>query len=206
MERYRSSNDLAGNASPASPSGRAGECPPATQRNVAKIGVANQPAFRQIPAAAMRFFLIDRITRWEVGSVAEACKNVALSEDFFDDHFPRRPVMPGVLILEGAAQLAGLLLEASRQQKYLKSAKAILSVLERTKFRAMVKPGDTLHFRVEIASLNEVGGKVRASASRGESPVCSTEMTFAFREVEDRVMDEKTRALLALWMRDDRSE
>jgi 3-hydroxymyristoyl/3-hydroxydecanoyl-(acyl carrier protein) dehydratase len=49
----------------------------------------------------MRFFLIDRITRWEVGALAEASKNVALSEDFFDDHFPRRPVMPGVLILEG---------------------------------------------------------------------------------------------------------
>ena len=60
----------------------------------------------------MRFFLIDRITRWEPGRAAEAVKNVALSEDFFDDHFPRRPVMPGALILEGMAQLSGLLLEA----------------------------------------------------------------------------------------------
>ena len=49
----------------------------------------------------MRFFLIDRITLWEVGTAAEALKNVALSEDFFDDHFPRRPVMPGVLMIEG---------------------------------------------------------------------------------------------------------
>ena len=49
----------------------------------------------------MRFFLIDRITLWEVGTVAEAVKNVALSEDFFDDHFPRRPVMPGVLMSRG---------------------------------------------------------------------------------------------------------
>ena len=61
----------------------------------------------------MRFFLIDRITQWLVGTSAEAVKNVALSEDFFDDHFPRHPVMPGVLILEGMAQLSGLLLEAS---------------------------------------------------------------------------------------------
>ncbi len=57
----------------------------------------------------MRFFLIDRITRWEVGSVAEAVKNVALSEDFFDDHFPRRPVMPGVLDRQrGSGQAKGV--------------------------------------------------------------------------------------------------
>jgi len=54
----------------------------------------------------MRFFLIDRITRWEVGRAAEALKNVALSEDFFDDHFPRRPILPGVLMIEGMAQLS----------------------------------------------------------------------------------------------------
>ena len=65
----------------------------------------------------MRFFLIDRITKWQVGATAEAIKNIALSEDFFDDHFPRRPVMPGVLIIEGMAQLSGLLLEASLKKK-----------------------------------------------------------------------------------------
>ena len=43
----------------------------------------------------MRFFLIDRITRWEVGTIAEAVKNVALSEDFFDDHFPVAPSCRG---------------------------------------------------------------------------------------------------------------
>ncbi|HDY65929.1 MAG TPA: hypothetical protein ENH84_06840 [Phycisphaerae bacterium] len=57
----------------------------------------------------MRFFLIDKITRWDVGTGAEAMKNVALSEDFFDDHFPRRPVMPGVLIIEGMAQIRAML-------------------------------------------------------------------------------------------------
>ena len=66
----------------------------------------------------MRFFLIDKITKWEIGVEAEAIKNVALSEDFFDDHFPRRPVMPGVLMIEGMAQLSGLLLEGSLKNKY----------------------------------------------------------------------------------------
>ena len=70
----------------------------------------------------MRFFMIDKITKWEVGRSAEAVKNVALSEDFFDDHFPRRPVMPGVLMIEGMAQISGLLLEASLLDKYAKDA------------------------------------------------------------------------------------
>jgi len=148
----------------------------------------------------MRFFLIDRITRWEIGAVAEAVKSVALSEDFFDDHFPRRPVMPGVLILEGMAQLSGLLLEASLQQKYAKNAKAVLTVLERTKFRTFVKPGDTLLYRTELTSVNEVGGKVKATASRGKTVVTSTGMVFAFKYVDDPLLDEKRRRLMELWM------
>ncbi len=151
----------------------------------------------------MRFFLIDRITRWDVGSAAEGLKNIALSEDFFDDHFPRRPVMPGVLILEGMAQLSGLLLEASLTRQYAKSAKAVLTVLERTKFRALVKPGDTLEYRAEIASLNEAGGKVRATARRGETVVTSTEMVFAFKQVDDPLLDEKRKRLLEIWMKAD---
>ncbi len=149
----------------------------------------------------MRFFLIDRITRWEAGSYAEGLKNVALSEDFFDDHFPRRPVMPGVLILEGLAQLSGLLLESALQQRYGRNAKAILTVLERTKFRALVKPGDTLTYRTEVVTLNESGGKTRGTARRGETLVTSSEMVFAFKHVEDPLLDQKRRSLMELWMR-----
>ena len=148
----------------------------------------------------MRFFLIDRITRWDVGASAEATKNVALSEDFFDDHFPRRPVMPGVLILEGMAQLSGLMLEATLMQKYARSAKAVLTVLERTKFRSLVKPGDTLVYRTEVLSVNEAGGKVKTSATRAASLVASTEMVFAFKYVDDPQLDEKRRRLMEIWM------
>jgi len=157
----------------------------------------------QAAAQNMRFFLIDRITCWKPGAAAEGTKSVALSEDFFDDHFPRRPVMPGVLILEGMAQLSGLLLEASLQEKYAKSAKAVLTVLERTKFRALVKPGDTLLYRTEVTSLNEAGGKVKATASRGSTLVTSTEMVFAFKYVDDPLLDEKRRRLMELWMSPD---
>jgi len=149
----------------------------------------------------MRFFLIDRITLWEPATgAAEAIKNVALSEDFFDDHFPRRPVMPGVLILEGLAQLSGLLLETALQKKSSKLAKAVLTVLERTKFRALVKPGDTLRYRTEITAMHEAGGKVKATAFRGEDVVASTEMVFGFKYTEDTLMESKRQALMNIWM------
>jgi len=154
----------------------------------------------------VRFFLIDRITRWEVPTAAEAIKNVALSEDFFDDHFPRRPVMPGVLMLEGMAQLSGLLVEASLQEKFRQSAKAVLTVLERTKFRRMVRPGDTLLYRAEVLSVNPDGGKVSARALLGDEVVVTTGMVFAFKYLDDPMLESRRAELLKTWMQplDDR--
>ena len=148
----------------------------------------------------MRFFLIDRITLWEVGTVAEAVKNVALSEDFFDDHFPRRPVMPGVLMIEGMAQLAGLLIEASLKAQYGRDAKAILTVLERTKFRAMVRPGDSLVYRAELMSVKPEGGKAAVQAALNGRVVATTAMVFAFKYIDDPLLDRRRNDLLKMWM------
>jgi 3-hydroxyacyl-[acyl-carrier-protein] dehydratase len=148
----------------------------------------------------MRFFLIDRITKWDVGQAAEAIKNVSLSEDFFDDHFPRRPVMPGVLMIEGMAQISGLLLEATLSQKYGKDAKAVLTLLERTKFRGLVRPGDTLTYQTEVTALNENGGKVSVQAISDSKQVVTSGMVFAFKYVEDPLLTEKRQALMKLWM------
>ncbi len=148
----------------------------------------------------MRFFLIDRITVWDVGTAAEAVKNVAMSEDFFDDHFPRRPVMPGVLMIEGMAQLAGLLLEATLKTKHDRDAKAILTVLERTKFRGMVRPGDTLLYRAEVTAVNPEGGKAAVRASRDGRVVVTTAMVFAFKYIDDPLLDSRRASLLKMWM------
>jgi len=148
----------------------------------------------------MRFFLIDRINKWQVGTAAEATKNVALSEDFFDDHFPRRPVMPGVLIIEGMAQLSGLLLEATLKEKYDRDAKAILTVLERTKFREPIRPGDSLTYATRVVSVNINGAKVTAQASRNGQVVATTGMIFAFKYIDDPMLEAKRAALMKLWM------
>ncbi len=148
----------------------------------------------------MRFFLIDRITRWKIGASAEATKNVALSEDFFDDHFPRRPIMPGVLIIEGVAQLSGLLLEATLKDRYQRDAKAILTILERTKFREPVRPGDCLTYQTEVNFVNPSGGKVSAMASCNGRIVVTTGMVFAFKYVDDPQLEMKRSALMKLWL------
>lgn len=144
--------------------------------------------------------MIDRITLWDVGKCAEAVKNISLSEDFFDDHFPRRPVMPGVLILEGMAQLSGLLLEATLVRDHGKSAKAVLSVMERTKFRDIVRPGDSLTYRSELVSINTSGGKVKVSGTREGKPIVDTEMVFGFKYMDDPELDRIRNSLLDLWL------
>jgi 3-hydroxyacyl-[acyl-carrier-protein] dehydratase len=154
----------------------------------------------------MRFFLIDRIEEWNVGTSAKAIKNIALSEDFFDDHFPRRPVMPGVLIIEGMAQLSGLLLEASLKEKYSEDAKALLTVLERTKFRELVRPGDTLTYCTKVTSVNKTGGKVSVDASCGDRTVATSGMVFAFKYVNDPMLEAKRENLMKIWMGDPRTQ
>ncbi len=149
----------------------------------------------------MRFFLIDKITSWRPGESAEAVKNVALSEDFFEDHFPRRPVMPGMLIIEGMAQLSGVLLEETLKQQEGLSVKAVVSIIERTKFRDMVKPGDQLVYKAEVQSVNEMGGKARCKAFRGDKKITETALTFGFKKTDDDKLDTIRGGLLELWLR-----
>lgn len=148
----------------------------------------------------MRFFMIDKICVWEIGVRAEAIKNIALSEDFFDDHFPRRPVMPGVLILEGMAQLAGLLLEASVREKQGENVKCLLTILERTKFREIVRPGDTLIYQTEIVSTNKNGGKATATAFCDGRTIVTTGMVFAFKYIDDPILETRRSELIKTWM------
>ncbi|MEZ4690121.1 MAG: 3-hydroxyacyl-[acyl-carrier-protein] dehydratase FabZ [Ignavibacteria bacterium] len=73
-------------------------------------------------------------------------KNVSLSEDVFTDHFMGYPVMPGALQIETVAQVATALLEVSSDFSF----KAILSIVEKTKFRKLIRPGDQLIVKVNI--------------------------------------------------------
>ena len=148
----------------------------------------------------MRFILIDRITAWEPGRGAKAVKNVSMSEDFFDDHFPLKPIMPGVLMLEGLAEIAGLVLEETLREQQGREVKALLSMVERAKFRDFVTPGDQVTYEAEIESVNEQGGLMRGTIRVEERRVGDARLVFTFHAIENPRLDARRAELLRFWL------
>jgi 3-hydroxyacyl-[acyl-carrier-protein] dehydratase len=129
----------------------------------------------------MRFVLVDRILRLEPGKEAVILKNVSNSEDFFADHFPGRPIMPGCLILETCDQAARLLLGMSFGFTRL----PMLEQLMNGKFRHFVQPGDSLHVHVTILSQTAAAAEVRASASVAERTVAQVSLAYRLVDVAE---------------------
>lgn len=148
----------------------------------------------------MRFLLIDKITDWKPGREATAIKNVSLSEDFFDDHFPLKPIMPGVLILEGMAQLAGLLLEAGVREDSGRNVKALMGMVEKAKFRSPARPGDCLEYHVEVISVNELGGSAKTRAFAKGKLIAESSLMYSFHEFDNPLLEARQNKLLSLWM------
>ncbi|MCY3024398.1 MAG: beta-hydroxyacyl-ACP dehydratase [Planctomycetota bacterium] len=149
----------------------------------------------------MRFILLDRITRWEPGKHGRAVKNVALSEDFFDDHFPLKPIMPGVLMLEGMAQLSGLLLEEGVRVQSGARVKALMSMVEKAKFRAPVRPGDSLEYRADVLAVNDMGGKTAAQAFVAGNLVAECGLLFSFHVYDHPRLEARRAEVLALLLK-----
>jgi beta-hydroxyacyl-ACP dehydratase FabZ len=99
------------------------------------------------------FLLVDRILRMEGKKRIEGIKNVTVNEPFFVGHFPHRPVMPGVLIVEALGQLGGYLFLASFERPEEKVL--ILSGLEKARFYRPVVPGDQLKMEMTTTRLRE---------------------------------------------------
>ena len=109
------------------------------------------------------FLLVDRILEIEKGKRAVGLKNVTVNEPFFQGHFPGRPIMPGVLILEAMAQVGGVLLLHDIENRHEKLI--YFTGIEQAKFRRPVVPGDQLRLDVEILKLRSWTCKLRATAT-----------------------------------------
>jgi 3-hydroxyacyl-[acyl-carrier-protein] dehydratase len=149
----------------------------------------------------MRYFLIDRVTEIVPGERACGVKAVSLTEDVLHDHFPDHPVWPGMMILEGAAQLAGFLLETSPDETDDPVRRALLVQVERAKFHETAGPGELLEFRADVDSRLDDAATVRVEVARDGRKVARARLTFMLKAVESQALHEQRRTLYRLWTR-----
>ena len=123
------------------------------------------------------FALVDRVLTLEPGHLAIAIKNVTLNEPQFQGHFPKRPLMPGVLIVEAMAQVGGLIVS---QMPDLPDGLFVFAGIDGVRFRRPVIPGDQLTINCELISLKRKRfGKIRGEATVEGKLVCSGELMFS---------------------------
>jgi 3-hydroxyacyl-[acyl-carrier-protein] dehydratase len=138
---------------------------------------------RQLPHR-YPMLLVDRVLECEAGKHVVALKNVTFNEPFFQGHFPTRPVMPGVLIIEALAQAAGVLAFKTVSVVPDENARFYFVAIDNARFRKPVEPGDQLilkvHFRRAFKGIwkfdgvAEVDGKEVASAEMMVAPEVKT--------------------------------
>ena len=123
------------------------------------------------------FALIDRVIEHVPGQKAVALKNVTINEPQFQGHFPERPLMPGVLIVESMAQVGGIIVT---QMPDLPKGLFVFAGINNVKFRKPVVPGDQLVITCELLSIKRQRfGKVKGEAHVDGKLVCSGELMFS---------------------------
>ncbi len=127
------------------------------------------------------FLLVDRIIEMETGIRALGIKNVTINEGFFQGHFPEQPIMPGVLIIEALAQVAGVLAFSSGASE---GRSVYFMSIEKAKFRKPVFPGDQLKLEVKILQQRGNVWKFSGSAAVEEKIVTEAEFTAMVTDKE----------------------
>ena len=123
----------------------------------------------------MRWIWIDRFLEFHSGKSARAVKNLSLAEDYFADHFPGYPVMPGPLMVEGLAQTGGILVGEANDFK----EKVVLAKIGQAKFHREAQPGAQLTYDVEILDLRTEGATIQGRVTSNGEPIAEAEMMFA---------------------------
>ena len=123
------------------------------------------------------FALVDKVIDIVPGKKATALKNVTINEPQFQGHFPERPLMPGVLIVESMAQVGGIIV---KQMADLPKGLFVFAGINNVKFRKPVIPGDQLIITCELLSIKRQRfGKVKGEAHVDGQLVCSGELMFS---------------------------
>lgn len=129
------------------------------------------------------FLLVDRVLELEKGKTIKALKNVSMNEPFFEGHFPHRPVMPGVLILEALAQAAALLsfdtLNSSPNDQMI----YYFAGIDGARFKRPVEPGDQLILMAELLRMKVGIFKFKTWATVDGELAAEAELTCAMRAI-----------------------
>lgn len=125
------------------------------------------------------FLLIDRVLEINHGHSLVALKNVTMNEAFFVGHFPQRPVMPGVLILEAMAQAGGVLAYKSTNTSPEDGVLYYFAGVDNARFRRVVEPGDQLRLEVKVLRSKREFWKLEGSAYVEDELACSAEFLSA---------------------------
>ena len=150
----------------------------------------------------MRYILLDRITEAVPGKLARGLKAVTLTDEVLHDHFPDFPILPGALLVEAVAQLAGFLLEISENKPGEEPRRALLVQIDRAKFYKPAQPGDSVELVAELSQGLDTAAKLTVGADiRGEKAMRGT-LTFMLRTIDSPRVHEQRRYLYSLWTRD----
>jgi len=129
------------------------------------------------------FLLVDRVLEAEPEKSMVALKNVTYNEPFFEGHFPNRPVMPGVLIIEALAQAAALMASNGRDDVDTSSRIYYFTGIDKARFKRPVEPGDQLIFEVELIRKIKNMWKCKGIAKVDGEVAASAELMFTFKDI-----------------------
>lgn len=129
------------------------------------------------------FLLVDRVLAIDKGKTIRALKNVTMNEPFFQGHFPHRPVMPGVLMLEALAQAAALLAFDALDTSPSDDTVYYFAGIDGARFKRPVEPGDQLILDVALLRMKAGIFKFKARAMVGDDLAVEAELTCAMRAI-----------------------
>ena len=130
------------------------------------------------------FLLIDKVVDIDVGKSLVAIKNVTMNENFFTGHFPVRPVMPGVLIIEAMAQAGAVLAYKSMNIQPGHETLFYFAGIDNARFRRVVEPGDQLRIEVKVLRAKRDIWKLEGSAYVGDELACAAEFLSAVKNID----------------------
>jgi 3-hydroxyacyl-[acyl-carrier-protein] dehydratase len=130
------------------------------------------------------FLLIDRVLDYTENQSLVAIKNVTINEPYFQGHFPNRPVMPGVLVVEAMAQACGLLSFRTLEVVPGKTSVYLFVGIDKARFKRPVEPGDQLRIEVIIKRKMHNIWKFDATAKVDGEICCSAELMCTYKEFD----------------------